>query len=429
MLGQQKLFIELAGVESKISHDDLVKASSRSRVRRTEGTGDIFFRDDLMLYVVSGGPEDQFVLDEFGRPIRIHDRNNDVIEVGVIGEDKDHSSDVLKEFEIDFKEAVLKCLDGRRTRHMEFNWEPASSGESRLRQSLTSGGSSASFQPAAITDKEASGAIALADPEVKDFAVIISEAIFLRHQDALDKRAKKQIDLDTVIEKLKVNELISTEHLLECRKRGVRLTRFASADDIKDKKVGSLTCATCGSKYSDELLTEGYSLSPLGRSLIQKSHWMTLWVTRLLGELGIPYDNIIWNVSDSGEEVDIIVDFLGQIWIFELKDREFGSGDAHPFNYRRAKYGANQAIIITTDKVSKDAKRVFSDLSRDDPYRRPVQIIYIEGLSEAPAALRKLISEAALRYARQRLASLGELEGYNVDLVLRAKYGSHQEAP
>src|SRR5438445_4739345 len=79
-----------------------------------------------------------------------------------------------------------------------------------------------------------------------------------------------------------------------------------------------------------------------------------------------------------------------RLWVLELKDREFGSGDAHPFNYRRARYGANEAVIITTEKVSSEAKRVFEELSRSSDTGRQTGAqrstrlsspVLIEGLS------------------------------------------------
>jgi len=78
---------------------------------------------------------------------------------------------------------------------------------------------------------------------------------------------------------------------------------------------------------------------------------MTVWVTSRLLDLGVPQEVILWNMEEAGEEVDIIVDFVGRTWIFELKDREFGAGDAYPFNYRKVRYRADEAVVVTTDKV------------------------------------------------------------------------------
>ena len=56
-----------------------------------------------------------------------------------------------------------------------------------------------------------------------------------------------------------------------------------------------------------------------------KSHWMTVWLTNLLIGLGVPEKSIIWNLAESGEEIDLAVGLLNRLWIFELKDRDFES--------------------------------------------------------------------------------------------------------
>src|SRR5690606_11171705 len=86
-------------------------------------------------------------------------------------------------------------------------------------------------------------------------------------------------------------------------------------------------------------------------------------ITKELVENGIPETSIIWSLSDEGEEVDCVVEFKGKIWIFELKDRDFGPGDAHPFVYRGMKYNADKVIIFTSGRVSEDARKVFEKVS------------------------------------------------------------------
>ncbi|HEY63940.1 MAG TPA: hypothetical protein G4O02_05160 [Caldilineae bacterium] len=186
--------------------------------------------------------------------------------------------------------------------------------------------------------------------------------------------------------------------------------------------MASLICPSCGSKFGEELLSEGYTVSELGRRMAKQSHWMTVWTTDLLIKLGIPEDAILWNISENGEEVDLLVEFLGQLWIFELKDREFGAGDAHPLNYRQVRYRADKAIIFTTEKVSKDAKRVFEDLQRESIRRRGSLPVYIEGLDKAEEILRREIANASLSYARRRLVMIGETTGYDLGAVLSAKF-------
>jgi hypothetical protein len=233
---------------------------------------------------------------------------------------------------------------------------------------------------------------------------------------------------------------------LMCNRTSAPLTRLSDGDRLKSEEVGTLICPSCGAAFKDEQLTEGYSLSELGRRLTQSSHWMTVWVTKRLVDLGISPESILWNIEESGEEVDLIVNVLDELWIFELKDREFGAGDAYPFNYRRVRYRAQKGIIITTERVSADAKRVFEDLAQESgrstgrivrsasgalrreprPESRPV---FIEGLDRVRSILETEVAGAAWRSAADRMTLLGELTGYDLAGIVARKFGQPTEPP
>src|SRR5690606_23966609 len=159
----------------------------------------------------------------------------------------------------------------------------------------------------------------------------------------------------------------------------------------------------CNRKYSDELIQDTFSLTELGRKLMSGSHWMTLLLTKELVENGIPETSIIWSLSDEGEEVDCVVEFKGKIWIFELKDRDFGPGDAHPFVYRGMKYNADKVIIFTSGRVSEDARKVFEKVSYGRISRaNPAHPLYIEGLTSLKPSIEKLVKNENLLYVREK---------------------------
>ena len=141
-------------------------------------------------------------------------------------------------------------------------------------------------------------------------------------------------------------------------------------------------------------------------------------------------ESVLWGYSESGEEVDIIVDHFDQLWIFELKDREFGAGDAHPFNYRQVRYHADRAVIVTTDKISPDARQVFEDLGNER--RRTGDVIaspvFVEGLENADARLREVLSKASIRYAPRRVRMLGRLSGFDLSELLEYRFGESRRA-
>ena len=259
--------------------------------------------------------------------------------------------------------------------------------------------------------------------------ITLAQSGFSRERDILST-SRRDSSIPETLSTLTSALLVEKSFILECKSGRAPLTRFADPKALDNPAVANLICGVCGSKYSDETVVPGYAISELGRRLIQKSHWMTVWITEVLVSLAVPLQSIIWNVAEEGEEVDLMMEFRDQLWIFELKDREFGAGDAYPFNYRMARYAANRGVIVTTDKVSKDAKRVLEELSREGSRARRTRPlpVFIEGLGSAKLTLSRELSTASLAYARRRVAGLGQFSGHDIGQVLRARYGNLEDS-
>lgn len=419
----QRTFLNMAGVADKMLTIP-TQSDVRGRVASNSIAGDIFFRDDGVYYIVlnAGGA---VAIDRYGRIIRRYEDEKPTIEIGVISNTVEGINQQLQLFVTAIESAIKSSVDGRKARHITFYWNEKRPASTRMEEIIQSGGeqSGVKLNRACLDKEEITACNILASKLARDTLIEISQAGFVRERDLLSRKTKNIEDIKAAIEQLKVGGLLNSEYLLECKRTGTPLTRLQNRLQVTSPEVSSLICPSCNSPFGQELLSEGYSLSSLGRKMSRQSYWMTVWVTNLLHNLGIPLDSILWNVTESGEEVDLLVGFLGQLWIFELKDREFGSGDAYPLNYRQVRYRANKAIIITTEKVAKDARRVFDELIRES--RRPERNgpLYIEGLSAAEEILRKEVSNASLRYAQQRLSILGEISGYDLSSVLQARFG------
>jgi hypothetical protein len=205
--------------------------------------------------------------------------------------------------------------------------------------------------------------------------------------------------------------------------RDQQILRLPAKDALADH--ADLIHAPCSRPFRDENLSEGYALSDLGQRLVQKSNWLTVWVTEQLVDVGVPENAILWNLAESGEEVDILLEFLGEVWIFELKDRTFSTGDAYPFNYRRARYGATKAFVVTTDHVASDAKRILRELS--DQARRAAPstaATYIEGLNSVRPTCETEVARTAVNYAGRRLQPLALSTGFDLRRLVMARFGA-----
>jgi hypothetical protein len=386
--------------------------------------GDVFFRGDDVFFLLTIQGESEvlarraYILREaVGKP-------DAGTEVGIITNDASEIDQKLQSFADAFQQCTITSLDGRKTRHMQFSWQPLVVGTPRLDSIM---GPSAeeptvSFGRPTITSELLLGAQALGNEGIRTMLTDLSQAGFARAQDILSRKGKKQQEAESALSDLKQLDLLTVEYLLECKRTGTPLTRLAKKEQLENPTIGELRCATCNKLYSEENVSEGYSVSQLGRRLCAGSHWMTVLVTDELIKAGVPQTSILWNLSEGGEEVDILVEFMGELWILELKDRGFGSGDAHPLNYRQVRYKATKAIVVTTDKVSKDARRVFEDLAKERSGRSGVPV-YIEGLAAVHDAIAAEVARASVRFAYQKLAFLTLLSGYDLRPIIAAKFG------
>jgi hypothetical protein len=433
-LESERRFAELAGVS------DVSVVRGRRIPRSISTGGDVFFRDDSIYYLYQSGgdtaripsSDDDYIIDlalwEARSPHASARRQSRHLIAGVIIPDATHEQieSALKGF-LNAIEETFKSAIAAETRQPEFNWQFISAQNSveELNKRLSDDDAPMRFSKPEVEPSLQKGADVLADQQARSLLREVSEAGFARETDMLSRRGRKEEEVRSLLEQLKAASLMETQFLLQCRKNSAPLTRLVTKEQLAEAHVASLLCPTCNRSFDSEILTEGYLVSELGRRLLKSSHWMTVWLTLRLFELGIS-DSIMWNLEESGEEVDILADFLGDLWIFELKDREFGPGDAHPFRYRQARYGAKAAIIVTTDKVSPEAKRIFMELGKAAGDKSSAGVpLYIEGLDEVTAKLSNLMNETVTKKAIQALQVPSMVTGFNISSVLSAKLKTH----
>jgi len=394
----------LAGVGTEVALEMLATARSRTAPR-----GDVFFVGDDTYYL--------FVGDEPAR-----------LEVGLVAKQTTDMEGRLHAFASDVQASVMRAVDGRKTRHMNFQWETMTIASGRLEKFLTAGPEEGQpqFERPRLAAAEVAAAQVLSGSAARAMMIEIGQAGFAREQDILARRGRAKEEATQALGELKSGSLIDVEYLLECRKTRNPLTRLRSRDDLESEAVSRLRCPACSAAFRDELVSEGYSRSELGRRMIDRSYWMTVWVTERIVQAGVALDSILWNLAQSGEEVDILADVLGGLWIFELKDREFGSGDAHPLNYRQVRYAAERAVIVTTERVSPDAKRVFEEVAKESSRRR-IPPVFIEGLDRTDQLLRGQIDAAYLRQISRKLMAIGGSYGVDLRPIISRKYGALPE--
>lgn len=187
---------------------------------------------------------------------------------------------------------------------------------------------------------------------------------------------------------------------------------------------------TCGRLFEEELIQEIYALTADTKPLLEGSHWMTLWITDLLNKSGIPNERIRWNAASGDDEIDIIADVQGLNVFLELKDREFGLGDAYPFGFRVERYGGDFGVIVTTDKVATEAKKFIQEQAQQG---RGALMDCIEGTeaisTDVPALIESMSRASVERFFRDISDELGVSLAPLVRRWLDARHQSSQRFP
>jgi hypothetical protein len=207
--------------------------------------------------------------------------------------------------------------------------------------------------PPDYTDQEVAASKCLAEDSVRTAILKLAQNVKIK---AIDF---KKIAAEPVIERMKQEGLVEEQFLVACKQDSGQLAVFDNLEGFKAGHAGALKCATCNRFFKDENIESIYTLSQFGKKLSDKSRWMSIFVTDILRGLNVPRESIKWNATASGDEIDIIVDIFGRSIFFELKDREFGQGDAYAFLFRCDRFKANAAMVVSMTTASPEAHSTF----------------------------------------------------------------------
>lgn len=410
-------------------------------LQRGLGRAEVFFRDGDIYYfqcvakdlppLSMRDPDDlYYMLNTARRFIDTGEsgrrRSERVTEVGIVSNGHEDLESKINALAKDVEAAASGVLSGGKAKGIEFSWSARPTPRSRiedLRNRFAKEDVRLNLANAVLVENEVAAAEILENESNRSLLLEIKTAGFAREADILSKRGAKEGDTKNSLGALKGSGLIKTEYLLQCKKSNSLLVRVDTLQQLKDPSVSGLSCATCSRRFKDEYVSEGHSVSALGKAMIEGSRWMTVWVTKRIVDDGVPISSIVWNLEESGEEVDIMIDFMGELWLIELKDREFGAGDAHPFNYRTVRYSSNRDFIVSTARVSADAKRVFTELGGHGSFSRTSrppssQPVYIEGLDGVSPTFHREIMRVTAKVASARLQLPQLLTGFSlVDVI------------
>lgn len=204
-----------------------------------------------------------------------------------------------------------------------------------------------------------------------------------------------------IVERLLDKGLIAEEYLLQCKQNNQTICVIPDKEHVTQEPMASVRCNTCDRPFPEERLQTIYTLTGQGKRIVDGSLWMSIWITELLKEIGIQGETIKWALEARGEDLDMMVEDFDSRIFFELKDREFGLGDAYPFVNRINRYGGSLGVVATMDQVATDAKQFFDEeAQRRDGSAR---IRYLEGPETIQRGIVELLESLSQRQIRRRL--------------------------
>jgi hypothetical protein len=377
----------------------IAKPPSRFLYREglSEVLGDLFFSDNLIYVLVPAEP--------------------DILQLSTVGYEREEEA--LQKFCAHIEEGIRARFDGRRVRGMEFEWkEPGKSAVPRYnrRYYYPSWGFSAeepqrgeidlkSTEPS-YSSEDAKIAKLLVDANIRNFSLKLAQVVKVTSKDAAE------LIKPGVVQRLLSLGLISQEYLLTCKQDHHTICVVSSQDHLTKEHTTSLRCSVCGRLFADENLQAIYTLTKSGKKLVDGSLWMSIWVTELLTENGVRKEAIKWALEGGGEELDIMVEDFNSRVFLELKDREFGLGDAYPFIFRTTRYGGEVGVVATMDKVSSDARNFFKEETKRREH--PVEIRYLEGSEGIQKGIAKLIEDISSSQVQKLIRPFSARVGFDL---------------
>jgi hypothetical protein len=168
---------------------------------------------------------------------------------------------------------------------------------------------------------------------------------------------------------------------------------------LKELEKSGVTCTSCGAKITDERIDNLFKISEKGIKLVNSSYWMVGRVVGVLSKLGVKDSDIFADVRYDGEQIDVMALCMRNWLVFELKDREFGLGDAYKFHGKISRLSQKTRssivpIIVTTKNVAAEARKLLSEVGsyrsygyEGEPGHR--DYIFAEGLEKLEPEIEK----------------------------------------
>ncbi len=383
--------------ESQITR--IIEEGSSYRFSRFMGSkvlGDILIKDSNIFTIIPFG----------GGSVQVSVIGNDIVE--------EKKPELLNEIE----DAIKAKFDGRRARGMDFEWKPQTVSFLRVLRTHSHDINEDSEDDKKVkyllsnySTEDIKIADLLVNKQVRQFVIRLAQLKKITNKDINETIKTKEIEI------LRSLNLIKEEKLITCKQDQHTICIISNEDYIQKGQKNAPRCSLCNRYLFEENIVPVFSLTEKCKEMINNSKWMQIWITELLIKSGIKKERIKWGIEANGEELDIMVEDYNLRFFFELKDREFGLGDAYPFAYRIKRYAGKYGIVVTTDTVSNDAKKYFAEENEDSA----TKIKWLEGSNGIEEGIPKIVEEMSLSQINQTIQPFSDRIGFNLWPIIESK--------
>lgn len=293
-----------------------------------------------------------------------------------------------------FGEDVTKAFDSL---GIDIQWVKDDLHNKEFQNLFATEGDSKYLHPPDIIEKELRAAKILESPTVRDLALLVRQAGVILAKELLKQKVDAAPDIIKHVDSLLQAELVHQEYVVICSKTGSHVNRVDSRETIDRMSQMGVLCS-CGQPISAEPIEGLLAADPLLQKMIDRNFWMVATVMRQLKALDVSAERILIDSSDSGDQLEFMVDVDGTLVMFEFRDGEFGVSQAINIGGRIALHRPKLMFIVTTKGISPEVREHFK---RTKP---EAQIVYVPNTTQLESTLRTVIEGLRMMRARSWMA-------------------------
>ena len=288
------------------------------------------------------------------------------------------------------------------------------------RHAAAAGGTDVPAQRVPATGERARAFEILDDAGARGFLQRLREA----HEDG---RAAELIaggrgpEQEALVARLVGAGLVRREVQVSCRKDGRSLFRLPSAEALAIVTASNAVCSECGSAVADERAEELVTPTPLASSILKDGAWLVSSLRSILDGLGVPEGQTAPLPSADEGTAQVLASVCGEPFLFVLRDGDFTAAHA-----RRAIEGethATRTVVVASGKVQDEARaRLREHARRRARGGTEAEVVFVEGLENAPGELRPLVERVSEEVLTRELYELDADAGFNVGYALAARF-------